>query len=100
LKKDKIDELCGNAFSLEVGDEGTGITARAEPAHYLDGDIWLAIRKPDGSERFLTSFVDITNARERDEEFQKLTELAAISGGEVFGRYDQIPSITDFCGDD
>lgn len=99
LTEAKIDDLCQNAFALEVGDENTGITARHGPPHYLDGDIWLAIRKPDGGERFMTSFVDITNAREREEELESLTRLAADSGTEIFGSYDQLPAIVDFDSD-
>ena len=96
LLKKNVDDLCENAFALEVGDEETGISARLEPTHCLDGDIWLAIRKPDGSDRFMTSFLDITNAQERDEEFQFLKELADRAGAKVFVRYDQIPSLEDF----
>ena len=80
LTTEKVDDLCHNAFALEVGDEGTGITALPGPPHYVDGDIWLAIRKPDGSERFLTSFVDITNAHERAEELELLSKQAGEHG--------------------
>jgi hypothetical protein len=96
LRKENVDDLCENAFALEVGADDTRISAHAGPPHYLDGDIWLAIRKPDGSERFVTSFVDITNAQEREEEVQVATALAESMGAEVFGRYDRIPSLEDF----
>lgn len=96
LVKENVDDLCDNAFALEVGDEETGISARSEPTHCLDGDIWLAIRKPDGSDRFMTSFLDVTNGQERDEEFQFLINLAAHAGAKVFVRYDQIRSLEDF----
>ena len=41
------------------------------PPRYLDGDIWVAVES-GGKERFVTTFLDIGNRQERDEELHRL----------------------------
>jgi hypothetical protein len=61
-------------------------------ARYLDGDIWVAV-KANGTERFVTSFVDITKAEEREEEGHRL--LQETQGNQVLAWYDRLGSIEE-----
>lgn len=86
-----IDDLCQDAYALEVGSPGTKVQNLVDqPVRYLDGDIWLAM-KSDSSERFVTAFVDITNEAEREEEMLRLREDARNS--RVIVAYDKLQSI-------
>lgn len=91
LRQESVDDLCTNALALEVGGEGTKISALSL-AHYVDGDIWMAIRRPDGGERFMTEFVDLTDAADRVQGLENIDKLTAAAGFEVFARYDNVPS--------
>ncbi len=86
-----IDDLCQDAYALEVGSPGTKVQKLVDqPVRYLDGDIWLAV-KSDSRERFVTAFVDITNEAEREEEMLRLREDAR--GSRVIVAYDRLQSI-------
>jgi len=87
-----IDDLCRDAFALEVGGEGTRVEVLPGKARYLDGDIWVAV-KANGTERFVTSFVDITKAEEREEESHRL--LQETQGNQVLAWYDRLGSIEE-----
>jgi hypothetical protein len=85
-----IDELSREAYALEVGGPGTGVQKAAGVPRYVDGDIWLAVQS-DGKERFITGFVDITNAEERKEELERLREEAG--GDTTLAYYDKPETI-------
>jgi hypothetical protein len=86
-----IDGLCRDAYALEVGGPGTKVQKLVDhPVRYLDGDIWLAV-KSDETERFVTTFVDITNEAEREEEMLMLHEEAR--GKRIIAAYDKLQSI-------
>ncbi|MFY9609729.1 MAG: toll/interleukin-1 receptor domain-containing protein [Blastocatellia bacterium] len=71
-----IDNLCQDAYALEVGGPRTKVQKLANrPTRYLDGDIWLAVKSGE-AERFVTGFVDITNEAERREEMKRMLEGA------------------------
>jgi hypothetical protein len=86
-----IDDLCRNAYALDVGGPGSDVEALAnQPVRYLDGDIWVAAAV-DGAERFFTAFVDITSETEREEEMNRLRQESA--SGEFIAAYDEVQSI-------
>lgn len=86
-----IDDLCRDAYALEVGGPGTRVQKLvSQPTRYLDGDVWLAL-KSDGSERFMTAFVDITNEAEREEEMRRMREAAR--GSQILASSDELQSI-------
>jgi hypothetical protein len=85
-----IDDLCRDAYALEVGGPGTKVQRLSGPPRYLDGDVWLVVQA-DGRERFVTGFVDITNAEEREEEMQRLRE--EVQGSQILACYNELESI-------
>jgi hypothetical protein len=86
-----VDDLCRDAYALEVGGPRTGVQRLSkQPTRYLDGDIWLAL-KSDQGERFMTAFVDITREAERKEEMARMRKAAR--GNRIFATYDELQSI-------
>lgn len=85
-----IDELSHEAYALEVGGPGTRVQRLTASPRYVDGDIWLAVRT-DVKERFLTGFVDITDAGDREDEMHRLLDEAR--GSTVLTSYDKLASI-------
>lgn len=91
LPADVIDDICRDAWAMEVGGPGTGVHPVANQApRYLDGDVWIAVRSGT-SERFLTSFVDIGNEAERREEMARLRTAA--TGLRILATSEDLPSI-------
>lgn len=87
-----IDDLCRDAYALEVGGPGTKIERLPhQTTRYLDGDIWLAV-KSDGAERFVTTFLDVTNETERQEGLQRLRD--EVAGSSILASYDEVQSIS------
>jgi hypothetical protein len=86
-----IDNLCRDAYALEVGGPNTKVQPfMKQSVRYLDGDIWV-VAKLNGTERFFTAFVDITNAEERDEEMFRLRKET--QGSRIIAVYDELHSI-------
>lgn len=86
-----IDDLCQDALALEVGGPGTGVKPLADQTvRYLDGDIWLAVSSEEG-ERFVTGFVDLADASDRDGEMELLKQEAA--GRPILAAWNQLQSI-------
>ena len=84
-----LDDLTKNVYGLLVDGKNTGIEYR-DTARYLDGDIWIAV-ETQGRERFLTTFLDISNPIERDEElYYLMNELQTLPGSpRLLARYDE-----------
>lgn len=92
LPRDLVEELAEHAYALELGGPGTGVTRLPVPPSYLDGDVWLAVTSGN-SERFLTSFLNISSGEERQEELERLQEEARRLGGRVLAQFDGLHSI-------
>jgi hypothetical protein len=86
-----MEDLCRDAYALEVGGPGTLVRKLADqPVRYLDGDVWLAVQS-EGTERFLTGFVNVADGDEREEEMERLREQAG--GDDIIAAYDNLQSI-------
>lgn len=92
LNNHLINDLCNHAYALELGDPLTEVRPLPQPPSYLDGDVWLAV-KSGKTERFLTSFVDISSPEERNEELDRLRTEASAMKSSVIARYDELDSI-------
>lgn len=91
LPADVIDDLCRDAWALEVGGPGTAVEPIPDrPPRYLDGDVWIAVHSGT-AERFLTGFVDLGNEAERRAEMARLRTAAA--GQRVIATSDELQSI-------
>lgn len=84
-----LDDLTKNVYGLLIDGVNTGIEYKCA-ARYLDGDIWIAV-ETRGREHFLTTFLDISNPIERDEELYYLIhELQTLPGfPRLIARYDE-----------
>jgi hypothetical protein len=84
-----LDDLTKNVYGLLVDGENTGIEYKST-ARYLDGDIWIAV-ETQGREHFLTTFLDISNPIDRDEElYYLMQELQTLPGSpRLLARYDE-----------
>ncbi|MFH1160852.1 MAG: toll/interleukin-1 receptor domain-containing protein [bacterium] len=87
-----IDDLCRDAYALEVGGPDTGVQKLENmPVRYIDGDIWI-VASSEGTERFITTFLDITNEVEREEELNRLREEAGNS--RIVAAYNELHSVS------
>jgi hypothetical protein len=85
-----VDDLCRHVFALELGGPGTKVE-NFRPPSYVDGDVWLAI-KERSRERFLTTFVDVTDPREHEQGLNLLREeVKSRTGAKLIARYDDTP---------
>jgi hypothetical protein len=71
LSEEAIASLCDQAYTLELDGPPSHIKKLPDPPRFLDGDIWLAYRTPEG-ERFLTGITNITDAADRGTEMAEL----------------------------
>lgn len=85
-----MEELCRDVYGLMIDGEGTGVDYLGPP-RYLDGDIWLAV-EADGRESFVTSFLDVANRKERNEELRELLkEVESLPGRvRIIAQYDDV----------
>jgi hypothetical protein len=90
LPADVVDDLCRDAWALEVGGPGTGVEPEPGPPRYLDGDLWIAVQS-GSSERFLTGFVDLGDEVERRSEMARLRTAA--TGQRIIATADELRSI-------
>lgn len=91
LPADVIDDLCRDAWALEVGGPGTTVEPIPDrPPRYLDGDVWIAVHSGT-AERFLTGFVDLGNEAERRAEMARLRTAA--TGQRVIATSEELQSI-------
>lgn len=89
IPADVVKNLGRSVYGLYIDGKNTSVEFIGNP-NYLDGDIWIAVES-EGNERFLTSFLNVSDNTERTEELNMLLKRAEDlpSSPRIIAQYDE-----------